>query len=197
MKKNNRITSKNISTIADVFLGFILRMSSQKTKSGDVRLIQMRNVNKSGNIEQNDFDFIPQNIIRQNNLLKQNDLIIANRGNFHKVAVFEEYKETVADSNFFIIRIKSKEILPRYLAFYLNQERVQKHIARLTAGTSAKKLSMDALKAFEVPVPTIATQEKFIELAELKQKESALLLKLKEKKELFIDSLLLEKVIHI
>lgn len=86
-------------------------------------------------------------------------------------------------SHFFVLKIKDKQILPDYLAWYINQPPAQEYLhINARQGTHMPLIPMSAFKGLTVEIPSVETQRSIVELSGLMGQEKKLLARLEEKR---------------
>jgi restriction endonuclease S subunit len=107
-------------------------------------------------------------------LLRPGDLLFRSRGRSNGVAqVHEGIGPAVLSAPMLLIRPHG--VLPAYLCWYMNAPSTQMQLAALSEGTSVRMISAEALKALDVPLPPIATQQRIVQAATLAEQEQTLL----------------------
>ena len=94
----------------------------------------------------------------------------------------------------FIISVKKADVLPGYLAWYLNQRPAQIYFDRNAGGTRIQVINKQLLSELEVVVPDLKTQEKIAKIYELHQREQDLVEAIKERKHTLILAQLLSVI---
>ena len=99
---------------------------------------------------------------RTNALAKNNDVVLSSRGSF-KSAVIQIGSETVvAASSIYLLRLKTDEVLPEYLAVYLNSNFAQKQIKEKITGVVISAMLRNDVKELEIIIPSLEVQKKII-----------------------------------
>ena len=91
-----------------------------------------------------------------------------------------------------IIRPNKAKLLPDYLAWAINHPNAQRQLRMDAQGTSIRMVPMSALEKLDIPVPTLQSQQRIVELATLARREGALLRQLAERREALANTLLIE-----
>lgn len=190
LKKNMK---KKITEIADIQLGYQFRKKVEPFDDGTHWVIQIRN-----------FD---NHILRRENLsrvyidksvdqylIRKGDVLFLSRGHNNWAApIVDDLSATVAVSHFFVIRPKQNNILPEYLAWYINQAPAQEYLHNIAKrGTHMPLIPLSAFKGLSIEIPDINTQEKIVELSKLMEREKKLLTELQVKKSLLINAVCLK-----
>jgi restriction endonuclease S subunit len=113
--------------------------------------------------------------ITEKHLLQNGDVLFAAKGTKNFAAVFENHNEpSVASTSFFVIRPTGKNLLPQYLAWFLNNHTTQKLLKGQALGTSIPSISKQVLENLEIAVPSIETQKAILQITKLRNKEKSL-----------------------
>ncbi len=113
--------------------------------------------------------------ISEKHLLSHGDVLFAAKGTKNFAAVFEHHNEpAVASTSFFVIRLTDKNVLPEYLAWFLNSNVAQTLLKGQALGTSIPSISKQVLENLEIAVPGIETQKAILLITKLRNKEKAL-----------------------
>ena len=94
----------------------------------------------------------------------------------------------LASNTFYII--KTQEINPRFLTWWLNQKAAQAYFAQFQVKMGYAYMSKKNLSELEVPVPNIKTQETIAEVLRLWDREQLLTSEIKGLKESIMTSIL-------
>ena len=161
---------KKITNIAEIILGYTFRKAIEKTKEGSVFVLQAANIKVNEDIlDISELVNISSSPKYSPSFLEYNDVILISRGSgfgsFRSSVYLLENKNVIASSSVFIIRVKDKVVIPKYLSIYLNSEEAQKDISQIiTGGSYIQSLSRIELENLKVPIPPINIQESIIEL---------------------------------
>jgi restriction endonuclease S subunit len=90
--------------------------------------------------------------------------------------------------------VKKADVLPAYLAWYLNQRPAQVFFEKHAGGTRIQVVNKQVLGEFEVEIPEFSVQEKIVKVYELHQRELFLLNSIKNQRNLMISVQLLNIV---
>jgi restriction endonuclease S subunit len=181
--------------ITDIKTGITFRNRLLDNLQGDVEVIQMKDVDYYGNISER-LVRINNDLIKPKHLLQPEQLILLAKGKYTAACLIPQLtKKYVISSAFFSLRIKStKLVLPAYLQWYLNQPEARNYFKSYASGTSMFSLPMSVLKNLEVPLPSLAVQDKVIKIIDLRKQENQTVLQLEEEKEKYIQQLIIQHV---
>lgn len=122
--------------------------------------------------------------VPEKHLLKQGDVLFAAKGTKNFAAVYEKHNApAVASTSFFVIRLTGRQVLPEYLAWFLNSATAQKIMKAQAIGTSIPSISKQVLENLIIPIPDLQAQQKILRINWLRLKEKALKLKIEALRE--------------
>ena len=164
-----------LGQLADVQMGYPFRSRLEHDPQGDVAVIQMKDIDDANllHAEEAIRVALPKGKTHHH-LLRAGDLLFRSRGRSNGAAqVLEGIGPAVLSAPMLLIRPHG--VLPAYLCWYINAPATQAQLAALAEGTSVRMISAEALKALEVPLPSLATQQRIAEAAALAGQEQSLL----------------------
>ncbi len=181
--------------VATISSGYLFRSKLIHQEGGEYRVIQMRDIDEYNRLDMSGLERVDIRSLKGSYLVYQGDILFMSRGQ-HNWATFidEPLEKTIAVSQFFVIRVKDKSVLPAYLAWYINQKPAQKELARKAAGTRIQLINKENLGQIEVVAPELEVQKKIVELGKLSIEEQLLMDKLKDKRTKYLQSALLKKI---
>ena len=186
---------KRISQIAKIKAGYLFKEGIKSDKEGNVSVIQLKDVNDSGVLKPRDLQRISLDKIDSENFLAVGDVLLKAKTNKPvSVVIKEQLLNTIATAHYFIISVKKADVLPGYLAWYLNQRPAQVYFSRNAGGTRIQVINKQLLSELEVAVPVLKTQEKIEKIYELHQREQDLVEAIKEKKHALVLAQLLSAI---
>jgi restriction endonuclease S subunit len=162
----SRLMQKEIRTqlkdISDVILGYTFRSSLEKQTIGDVLVLQARNITDSLLIEESHLLRVNLGNNRTNAFAKNNDVVLSSRGSFRSAVIKTNSGAVVASSSVYLLRLKADEVLPEYLAIYLNSDIAQKQIKEKITGVVINSLLRRNVEELEIIIPNLEAQKKII-----------------------------------
>lgn len=182
---------KKLKQIADIRTGYQFRGKIAPDPEGLYPVIQIRDFDENGHLQKD-------GLIRTNlggdvrkHLVYKDDVLFLSRGQKNNAVLLSDtFDNTVVASYFFVLKIKSDDVLPEYVAWYINQPTAQKYIYnRARRGTHMPVVPLSELEDLKLDMPDIETQKKILELNRLLDRENALLKELQNKRSLLIRSL--------
>lgn len=113
--------------------------------------------------------------ISEKHVLQNGDVLFAAKGIKNFAAVFENHNEpSVASTTFFVMRITDRNVLPHYLAWFLNSHPIQTLLKSQAIGTSIPSISKQVLENLEINIPSIDKQQAILQITELRNMEKSL-----------------------
>ena len=176
-----------LQTVIDTQVGYQTRTRIRESVQGTHRLIQSK-----------DFDF--HHCLRSESLtaflperkpeiysVHKGDILFQARGVVHFACCIEnDLKDTLAAGSFYILRMKNKNLLPQYLAWWLNQSKAQSFFQSQARGTGMSFISKSALSHLQVQIPPLSIQKKVVKIITLAKHEQFLLDRLSELRSRFV-----------
>ena len=186
--KINTIYKKRVSEIAEVVSGVYL----QTAPYGEVAYLQIKDLlSESPEKTASKVILSPKN---ERYLLAKGDLLFAGKGTTYLCKVFDLDIPAIASTTLYIIRLTSKDILPDYLCWYLNQPSMMAMMKTQQVGTGTPLIHKQVVEDFEIPVPNTDSQRQIVELAKLQAREKELYQAIAKKRQLITNQLIMNKL---
>ena len=186
--KRSTIENMRIMDIAEVHSGLYLTTVPQ----GDIAYLQMKDLLMD--MPEKAAFAVPFSPKLERHFLQKGDLLFAGKGTTYLCKVFDLDIPAIASTTLYIIRLVSKDILPDYLCWYLNQPSVMAVMKAQQVGTGTPLIHKQVVENFEIPVPEINTQRQIVELAKLQTREKELYQAIAEKRQLIANQLIMDKL---
>lgn len=182
-----------LGTLATISMGQTFRSRLERDQAGDVRVVQMRDLTAENTVNAMTLVQISLDSVSDHHQLQEGDIIFRSRGVTNTAAfVDQDIGLATLAAPLIRIRITVNNLIPEYLVWYLNQPVAQAYLLSHQEGTAQKKISKHALEELDVQLPPLATQEKIIELDALARREHRLRVMLAEKRERYIQGILMK-----
>lgn len=181
-----------LNTIATVKTGLVL---SRKESKGTSACFEYRQLNLKAitdNAEINVFEVIPfyaSEELTSNYLTQVGDVIVKTSEPYTAVYITEDYSGFVIPSHFVIVRADITKVIPQYIAWYLNKDRIKKAFSMSCAGM-LKQIKPTTIAETEINLPSLERQRQVVELYDISHKEIYLLKKHLRLKEIYYKSLI-------
>ena len=179
---------KTISEIAEVSSGVFL----QAEPFGEVSYLQIKDLLSEW--PEKTASKVTLSTKNERYLLAKGDLLFAGKGTTYLCKLFDLDIPAIASTTLYIIRLTSKDILPDYLCYYLNQPSVMAMMKAQQVGTSTPLIHKQVVEDFEIPIPDLETQQCIVELAKLQVREKELYQAIAEKRQLITSQLIMNKL---
>ena len=154
-------------------------------------LINLRCIQQEGNIDLHKADiYEAKELLKEEYLSRQGDIVVRLTAPYTAVLIDDTTSGMVISSNFVVIRIEDKRLLPEYLFWLLNTQKVRHKIYENTTSNMLGAIKAKFLMDFELVLLPIEVQQKIAQLNLLAKKESQLLKELAAEKEKLYSSLL-------
>jgi hypothetical protein len=164
----------NLGELAEVRMGYPFRSRLEHDPQGDVAVIQMKDIDDANLLHAEEASRVVLPRGKTRHLLRAGDLLFRSRGRSNGAAlVAEGIGPAVLAAPMLLIR--PHNVLPAYLCWYINAPATQAQLAALAEGTSVRMISAEALKALDVPLPSLPAQQRIAEIAAMADQEQSLL----------------------
>lgn len=158
---------KTINSICNVLNGFAFK--SEKYVTSGIRVIRITNVQK-GYVVDDDPKYYPESEMSYlgQYLLRENDLLMSLTGNVGRVGLLtKDLLPAALNQRVACLRIKDNGVRLKYLFYYLHSDLFEKKAIFSASGIAQKNMSTEWLKKVEIPVPTLAEQQRIVEELDL------------------------------
>ena len=168
-----------LKLIADIQVGYQAKAGIKERVQGTHRLIQSKDFDSSHRVHSEDLlAFCPERNPEIYSVRKE-DVLFQARGVEHFAHYIEDdLKDTLAAGSFYILRLQSEDLLPQYLAWWLNQSKAQAWLRAQARGTGISFVSKHTLSHLQVRIPPLSIQKKVVKIVTLARREQFLLDKL-------------------
>lgn len=131
----------------------------------------------------------------EKNFLQKNEILFNSKGRRFFAALFQnEYSYTIASASFLVLNIKSNEVLPEFLVWYLNHPDTLKIFNSKIDTQAMPSITKQELGELDIIIPNFATQKQIIHLDSLKKEQIAIQKRLIVLKENFINTVTYKKL---
>lgn len=182
-----KIVIKNISSIQT-------GLFAKPMSNGDIVYLQAKHFNENGQLNTTLHADLNADNVTEKHLLKPGDIMFAAKGTKNFASVFESHNpSSVASTSFFVIRLTDKNILPEFLAWFLNQPATLKILKGQAIGTSIVSISKSVLEELEISIPSLKRQQVILQISHLRNVEK----KLKQQIESLREKQIQQQIINI
>ena len=178
-----------LGNLVEIQPGYQARGKIWESRKGTHRLLQAKDIEDETLHWDTTIHFNPD--LNPNRYrICHDDILFSARGYENKAFLAENPPGNMLASNTFYI-IKTQEINPRFLTWWLNQKAAQAYFAQFQVKMGYAYMSKKNLSELEVPVPNIKTQETIAEVLRLWDREQLLTSEIKGLKESIMTSILI------
>lgn len=186
---------KLLTDIASIHSGYTFRQKVHHKEHGGLYVIQYRDITDQLTINTSSPARIAKEEIPSWHFLEEGDLLFMAKSSNNQVLVYnDEFGQAVATSMFLVIRANQQQVLPQYLAWYINQQPAQQFLASRLSGSIVANLSKKELGELKVPLPSFVKQRKIADIHHLSKREEYLRQVISHKRSQMINQLLLNQV---
>lgn len=181
--KDNGVKKLPLSAQVTIIAGHPFRGRIEPVAGAETLVVQMRDTAPDGvNWASCVRTTVPGR--REPDWLQTGDVLFPARGNVSRAVLIDEQIGTlkaVAAPHFFLLRTKKASLLPAYLAWWLNQDPVQRHLEQnAQSSTLVRNIARTVLETTPLALPPLAEQQKLAGLALAMHQEETLLMRLRQ-----------------
>jgi restriction endonuclease S subunit len=181
----------NLGEIANINFGPYLK----GTDNGQIKYLLASHFDYQAKPNLFENSYIDENDLNKNDLLQSGDVILAGKGQRTFAWAYEENMgDCVASSLFFVLKIDTTKVMSKFLAHYLNTEKVQHQLKLMAGGFTIPSIPKKELQQLNVFLPSLNEQQEFVNFSELIQEDiylaETLLQKKKELKNTIINKMI-------
>lgn len=130
----------------------------------DIPLIQVKDI-QNNRLNKNTVISIKKECIDPRLMLRTDDILFAAKGNRNFAFLYKgDISNAMPSSTFFILRLKRNDILPEYLAWYLNSNQAQDFFKEYVHGTFIPNISKSVISKMKIHIPDLETQVMILKL---------------------------------
>jgi len=156
-----------LEVVADVQAGHPLRSGVPFAEAGNAYALQMRDLSLGGDIAWDGLVRTEIDTRKPVQWLEPGDVIFVARGTRnYAVCLRNVPKPTVCSPHFFLVRTKSQELLPEFLAWQINRAPAQRYLAGSAEGSDQLSIRRPVLEALPLAIPLLSQQRLVVSLAE-------------------------------
>ena len=172
----NLVGVLRLRDVAHISAGYPIRGSVESAPSGDVPVIQLRDVDGDGRISWVSPVRVRLTGRRAPDWLEQGDILFAARGARNVAALVGAVPgPAVCSPHFFLIRMKAADVLPAFVAWQINQEPAQRYLAAASQGSNIRSIKRQTLEELPLAKASAARQRAIIELNDAALREKRVL----------------------
>ena len=156
----------NLHDVATIFAGYPLRGSADALSVGNVSFVQIRNIAPNTGVNWNSVAKVSLLTQKFSNWLENGDILFTARGsNNYALALNKLPKKTVCAPQFFVLRIKNKDLItPDFLAWQINQRPAQDYFKKTAVGSRLLNIRRPALESLKIAIPSLRKQNLIVNM---------------------------------
>lgn len=174
-----------LGEVASVRSGLVLKRKEAKPDQPSIvyRALNLRSVIPNGYLDATQLDlFSASEVLSPDYLTHEGDIVIRLTAPYTAILIDKSTAGIIITSNFVVIRVDSKLMLPSYLAWLLNTPKQKKQIYESATGNMLSAINAKYYANLNLTLLPIDDQRKIAKLNQLAQRETKLLLRLAEEK---------------
>ena len=138
---------KKLIDLVEIRSGYTFRAAIDTFPAGDTEVIQVGDIDFHFNFSARPkIDFKGSS----DHLLQYGDVLLSARG-FSKAIVYRSNDKAVASSSLFVLRVKSKQTDPSFIAMFFNSIHGIKAMLRLSTNSSVQTITKESLGQIKLP----------------------------------------------
>lgn len=186
---------KSLKEIAEIRAGYSFRETIPVSENGNYRVIQIKDISHAGFISSTDLVKAEVDSIKPEYLTQTGDVLFTSRGNNRRAATVDEpAANAIFVSQLYALKATIPDLVPEYLAWYLNQKPAQEFFEANASGSYIQNIRQDVLARLPVVLPPVETQRKIVEVYRLGLREREVAEKIAEKRWQIVEKALLESI---
>lgn len=173
--------------------GYSFRGKITNQPDGDLRIIQLKDFNDDYSAIQETCFRIHADKIKSKYYLKTGDILFTGKGANNFALVYKNIDDipTIASSALFVIKVDENIANPNFIAWYINQTKIQNYFKTNEAGTYVTSINKKTIEEIPILLPPLSIQQKIAQLAHLHWREKQLNTKIESLKDKLITNQLL------
>lgn len=183
-----------LQEIAELSSGVTFREKVAASPSGNVRVIQMRDIDSHNVIQHGQAILVNHPKMKVSQQVRTNDIIFRSRGLDYTAALFQHdpLDNFIIAAPLVRIRPDATRVLPQYLLWWVNHSRTQAFLKSHAMGTAQKMISMATLGSLRVQLPPLPQQGKIVAAYNLAVQEQQLLEQIKNRRMYLTQGILMQ-----
>ncbi|MBO0472852.1 N-6 DNA methylase [Enterococcus ureasiticus] len=166
-----KIERVKLEEIATINRG-LTTTAKDETEDSEIKIIKISDLNDEKIDYSNLSNIYEGKVTSKKYFVKENDVIVSNRGNTFKTAIIEEnVQDVILSQNFVKIRLTTNEFLPSWIKLFLDSPIGKGYLDLNAEGSAVRILSTNAIKEMEIPKIPKEQQLKIINHYQKKQQE--------------------------
>lgn len=167
----SKIERVKLEDIATINRG-LTTTAKDETDESNIKIIKISDLNDEKIDYANLSTIYEGKVTSKKYFVKENDVIVSNRGNTFKTAIIDEnVQNVILSQNFVNIRITNNDFLPSWIKLFLDSPVGKGYLDLNAEGSAVRILSTNAIKEMEIPKIPKSQQLEIINHYQMKQQE--------------------------
>lgn len=163
--EDGEVEWRNLGEVATVtkLAGFEFTNHVRYADSG--KIIALRGLNVKGNLDLSDVKYIDGSNFSKlsRSKLYIDDMLFTYVGTVGSVALIDEDDKYYLAPNVALIRLETRNIIPRYMFYYFQTSEFRKtQIDRYSGNSSMQNLTMENIRKFKIAIPSLSEQARIV-----------------------------------
>jgi len=157
---------------------------------GDYPCVQGRDFDSDGNYINTEPLFFDIEDIAYTKLLKSGHVLFSSKGRIFATVWQGQLNNAVATGTFIVLEPRTKDIMPEYLALYLNSSKAKRYFDLHLKTATVNHIGKKQLDQLEIEIPPIEKQNLLVQVYKLINEEKKLTTELQNLKEKILNYLI-------
>lgn len=156
-------------------------------------ILNIKNIEQNGTFGEEEYEvFEVKEKIESHYISQVGDVVMRLSYPYTALAIDERHEGLVVPSYFVIIRLQESEMLPEYLAWYLNREEIKQEIRSKQLGKQLSNINKRVIESLDIQILSMEKQRKMVELYRYWLEEQRILCQLMEQKKEYYEKVVEE-----
>lgn len=173
--KGSPTLNVTLNSIADIHSGYQFRGRVEPDPNGDVAVIQVKDLRDDAELQPDLLTRVALDKPLGPHQVSLGDVLFLSRGHrLFATALTVPLHRTIVPGYFYIVRPRTADVIPEYLAWYINQAPAQNRLKPSHAGTHMPIVPKSAFDQLEIELPSLNIQRAIVALDQLARRERQL-----------------------
>lgn len=170
------VNLKSILSYQGLSSGYSFRGKIKHVNNGGVRVIQLKDFEDNYTSIGDDCYLIDSDKIKSKYYLTPGDILFISKGTNNYALAYKGVDDTptIASSALFVIKVDENLANPNFIAWYINQSKVQNYFKTNEAGTYNTSINKTTLEETPIALPSLELQNNIAKIANLHNEELAI-----------------------
>lgn len=180
-----------LTAVVRVRAGYPFRGSVEEVEDGDALAVQMKDVDVEAGVNWPGAIRTSLAGRKEPDWLQAGDVLFVSKGaRFYAVCIDDPPDRAVCSPHFFHLQVAAgQQLLPAFLAWQINQPPFQRQVLQAAEGSSQLSIRRPVLESLTLSMPSLAVQQRIVEIDELARQERRALHRMIQNRELQLQAL--------